>query len=338
MKKKTVATIKDIAREAGVDPSTVSRALSGKRTFPADTMNAIYAAVEKLHYQPSVIAQALRSGKSHTIGVLVESIASPFHSQLLGAIERNLHGSGYYPVFASRGWTHDENTDALQSLLRRGLAGLILAGEQFGDQSGNELTKLASELPFVVVGGRVYPEIANQCLAVDGWGGAYAATRHLIDLGHRDIVHIMGILPGEDAVARRDGYIQALKDAQLSVNPDLIIPGNFVEQSGYDAVEALLRRDVRFSAIFAANDLMAFGAILALHQHGIAIPEQVSVVGFDDERYAAFSIPPLTTVRQPIAELGRFAVEALFDLMEGKAIALEKVPANLIIRASTGRP
>ena len=166
---------------------------------------------------------------------------------------------------------------------------------------------------------------------------AYDATRYLLDNGHRRIAHIAGALAHDDAAARRDGYVCALEDAGIAVNDDWIIEGDFLSQSGLLAVEMLFTRGALFSAIFAANDQMAAGARLALHRRGIRVPQDVTLIGFDNVADAAYMIPPLTTVNQPAAEMGETAANAMLQLLKGKAIELPVFTTELVLRESVAR-
>jgi LacI family transcriptional regulator len=176
---------------------------------------------------------------------------------------------------------------------------------------------------------------------VNNFAAAYEATRYLINLGHRHIAHITATMPYQEAVhdiqQRYDGYIRAMEEAGLGLDPQLVVQGNLLQQSGVLAIETLLMRGRPFSAIFAANDQMAFGARLALFRRGIRVPDDVSLVGFDDEGSAAYFIPPLTTMRQPGVEMGQTAAQAILDLINDKPVHLPIFTANLIIRESVSR-
>lgn len=166
---------------------------------------------------------------------------------------------------------------------------------------------------------------------------AYGATQHLIEAGHQQIAHIMGDSAHHDALERRAGYMQALHDAQIAYRPELVVEGNFRRQAGLLGVEMLFARGQTFSAIFAANDQMAFGARLALHRRGIRVPDDISIVGFDDQPDSAYMIPPLTTVHQPAVEMGETAAKAMLDLLDGKPVKLSPLSTELILRESVAR-
>jgi LacI family transcriptional regulator len=188
---------------------------------------------------------------------------------------------------------------------------------------------------------RHVPKLRHRCIYVDNFTGGYNATRHLINMGHRDIAHItapnVNPVAIDDVEQRYRGYEKAILEAGWQVDPRLIVEGNLEQQSGVLAVEMLLARGRPFSAIFAANDQMAFGARLALYRRGIRVPEDVSLIGFDDETFAPYMVPPLTTMRQPAVEMGQMAAKAILDLISGKSPQVAVFNTELIARESVTR-
>ena len=326
-------TILDIAREAGVSPSTVSRVLSGTAPVAPNKRDLVLAIAKKLRYLPNPSAQSLVRGRTGAIGVLTQSIASPFYGEVLLGVEQGLSGSGYHLIFASGNWQTDDELAALSLLSARRVDALIVLT---GVLSDDHLRRAAEDMPLVVIG-RSIPGIEDQCLRVDDFQASYEATRYLISLGHRRIIHIAGPGHHQDAVDRKAGYVQALTEAGLPSDEELIVEGDFTEQSGLIAMQALLRRGVIFSAIFAANDQMAYGARLALYRHGIRVPDDVSLIGFDDQPASAYTTPALTTVRQPTHDMGCAAARAALRLLDGKPPALPVITTELIIRESVAR-
>lgn len=323
-------TIHDIARQAGVSPSTVSRVLNGSTPVAEAKRAAVLAAVQALQYQPSVLAQGLARGRTSVVGVLTQDIGSPFYAELLKGIEQGLYGSGYHPMFASGNWRGDDEREAVEMLLSRRVDALIVLGGQLPD---TDLCGLAEQTPLVVVG-RSVAGLEQQCLRVDDRQGAYRATRYLIELGHTRIAHITGLASHQDANDRRSGYVAALAESGLVADPQLIVEGDFGEQSGLLAADALLSRSARFTAIFTANDQLAYGARLALFRRGIRVPDDISLVGFDDQAASAYTTPPLTTMRQPTLEMGREAARAVLRLLDGQPVELPIVQTSLVIRES----
>jgi LacI family transcriptional regulator len=326
-------TILDIAREAGVSPSTVSRVLNGNAPVAPDKRDAVLAVVKKRRYRPNAIARGLVRGRTAAVGVLTQSIASPFYGEILLGIERGLAGSGYHPIITSGNWQTDEELAALDLLSARRVDGLIVL---VGVLSDEHLRRAAEDLPLVIVG-RSIAGLEECCLRVDDRRAAYEATRYLIGLGHRRIAHIAGPASHQDAVDRRAGYLQALQEAGLPPDPELIVEGDYTERSGLLAMQAILGRARMFSAAFAGNDQMAYGARLALYRSGIRVPEDVSLIGFDDQPGSAYSTPPLTTVRQPTLAIGQAAAAAILRLLNGQPPALPPLATELVIRESAAR-
>jgi LacI family transcriptional regulator len=333
MAQKKKVTIKDIARKANVSISTVSRVLNDGDSVTEAKRNAVMQAVTELDYQPNVAAQALAGGQTKTVGVITQDISNPFYDAILRGVRQGLDASGYSPIFADGHWQAPVEIKSMQMLLDRSVDGLILLG---GCSSEEALRQFNKQVPLIIVG-RNLPSLDNQCLLLDDFKGAYKATQYLIEQGHQRIAHITGILSHEDAVERRKGYEQALVDAGLEPDPELIIEGNFLEQSGVLATEILFTRSRTFSAIFTANDQIAYGVLLALYRRGIRVPDDISIIGFDDQRTSAYTAPPLTTIRQPAIEIGETAAQAILRLLKDKPFAIPEFQAELIIRESVAR-
>lgn len=326
-------TLEDIARQAGVSPSTVSRVLNGSKRVAEDKRALVLAAIEQHNYRPNPVARGLVRGQSMTVGVLMQDISSPFFAQMISGIEQGLDRGAYRPMFASTHWrveNQENELRSLQLLLERRVDGLIVLASSIPDA---DLRAVAAEVPLIVVA-RLVEGLEEQCVYVDNQGGAYRATRYLLGLGHTRIAHIAGTPGHPDAAARVAGYRQALADAGIAVDERLIAEARLDEESGLAAVEELLARGERFTAIFAANDQSAYGAMLGLFNHGYRIPADMSLVGFDDQFLSAYTLPPLTTVRQPSSEMGRAGAEGLLRLLNNEAPELPRFPTDLIIRKS----
>lgn len=327
------STLEDIAREAGVSPSTVSRVLNGSKRVADDKRELILAAIKRQGYRPNLVARGLVLGSSMTIGVVMQDISSPFFARMVSGIEQGLAYSEYRPMFASTHWrvANDESeAGSLQLLLERRVDGVIILASSIAD---DELRATATQTPLVIVA-RSVPGLEQQCIAIDNLEGGYRATRYLLGLGHTRIAHIAGTPGHPDAIDRLAGYHRALTEYGLAVEPGCIVEGAFTEESGVTAIEQLLGRGERFSAIFAANDQMAYGAMLGLYNHGYRIPTDVSLVGFDDQFLSAYTLPPLTTVRQPSIDMGRAAAEAILRLLHNEEPMLPTFPTDLVIRKS----
>jgi LacI family transcriptional regulator, galactose operon repressor len=294
---------------------------------------AVMNAVDALGYRPNVLAQELARGHSQAIGVLPQGISNPFYGRILKGVEQALRGSGYYPL-VSGGEQPVEEAQALELLLSHRVEALILMGGHLPD---DDLVRVSVRLPIVAVG-RTIRGLEHRCLKVENFQGGYRATRHLLDLGHTRIAHITGLPWHVDAIDRRQGYERALAEAGVPFDPALVVEGTWEEQSGLTATELLLGRGTALTAIFASNDQLAFGASLALFRRGLRVPRDVSVVGFDDQPTATYSCPPLTTVRQPIVEMGASAARSVLDELRGRGFVLPTFTTDLVLRASTGPP
>jgi LacI family transcriptional regulator len=328
---KSALTIRDIARLAGVSAATVSRVVNRDARVSTAKRGAVMAVIEQVHYQPSVVAQWLARGTSQAIGVLTEDLASDFYGQALKGIEAGLRNTGYHPIFAS-GNQPAEADAAIELLLRNRIAAMIAVGF-FREE---RLTELARKLPFVNIGPRI-SGLEDRCAVADNLNGAYEATRHLIALGHRRIVHIAGPSSHQHSADRVLGFNRALQEARIKPDVRLIVEGDFEAASGARAVESLLRRRISFTAVFAANDPMAYGAMHALFVRGLRVPKDVSIVGFDDRPQSPFTTPALTTVRQPEIEMGSAAVAMLLRELRGEPPALPRFATQLVVRESTAR-
>ncbi len=326
-------TIQDIANRADVSISTVSRVLNNTAPVADETRERVLSIIAELGYKPNLFAQGLAGGQSRTIGVLTQLIGSPFYDVILRGILRGIDGRGYSPFFADGSWDPKKDQIALNMFIQRQVDGLIILN---GHSPEEYLIEVASQVPMIIVG-RVISALKEQCLPFDDYDAARQATQYLIDAGHRQIAHITGLHNHQDAIERREGYLQALTENGIQPDPELIVEGDFTEPSGVMAVEMLLMRGHIFSAIFAANDQMAYGARLALYRRGMRVPEDVSIVGFDDQAPSAYMVPPLTSIRRPPLEIGETVGRALIDLMQGKSITLPKFQSTLVIRESVIR-
>lgn len=333
MSQKKRVTILDIAKKANVSKSTVSRVLNDTTPVAPDKETAVLKAVAELNYQPNIFARGLAGGRSLTIGTLTQNVGSPFYANIMRGIISGLEDTPYSTIFADGRWQSDIEEKAIRVFLRRQVDGLIVVG---GTLSGNVLIEIADQLPMVIVA-REVQGLEEKCLFADNFQAAYKATRHLIEAGHRHIAHITGLDTHQDSLRRQAGYEQALTDAGIEINPNLIVKGNFRRQSGVVAAEALLSRGHSFSAIFVANDQMASGVRLALFRKGIRIPQDISLVGFDDQPESAYMTPPLTTIRQPGDKLGESAADFMLHLLKNKAYEPPKFETELIIRESVSR-
>ncbi|QJR14061.1 LacI family DNA-binding transcriptional regulator [Usitatibacter palustris] len=333
MKSKEPLTVIDVAREAGVSPSTVSRILNGTVRVSDAKRKSVEKVIERLGFTRNLMARGLKLGRTHTLGIVMPEVTSSFWEVSLKGIEDRLRGSGYAPMLTSGHWDAEQEAQRVEMLLQRQVDGIILLS---GRLSVDEIKRFAARRPMAVFGRAL--ETKNAIGAIlDNRGGAFEATTHLIELGHRQIAFIAGIPEHPDAAARMIGYRDALEAAGIAYDKKLVVQGDFHETGGFNAMNRLIDSGRGFTAVFAANDQTALGARLALYRRGLRLPDDVSLVGFDDLPVSRYSTPPLTTVHQPVYELGRSLVDAMFDLIEGRPAKLEVPPMQLIVRESTRR-
>ena len=347
--KSSVVTIRDVARESGFSSTTVSIVLNNAplaRYIPAATKKRIERAAKKLGYRPNLFARSLRSKRSHTVGVMVFDMTDPYCTLILRGIENSLYQSSYLPILTD---VHNEGSRFeryLEMLLDRRIEGLIvLANWLFLDI--NLLADVEkSSIPTAVIGCELKTDSISSVI-VDNELGGRIALEHLHSLGHRKIAFIRGPKTLGDSSPRWKGVRAFAQSAGLELDSRLIVdlpesrdPISGFED-GYKLTEELIRRKRPFTALMAFDDLTAFGAIRALAKAGIRVPEQCSVIGFDDVAPSALYTPPLTTVRQPMETMGNMTVNIIVDgmnaVLEKKEVGAvhRKVAPELVVREST---
>jgi DNA-binding LacI/PurR family transcriptional regulator len=323
----------DVAREANVSGQTVSRVSNGRENVDTETRERVLAAMRKLGYRPNSAARALRSGRFHSIGVIMFTLSSFGNMRTLDAIATAATDAGYsITLIPVPHPTHGEVSGAFDRLSEEAVDGVIIVVEaHLLDESDVELP---AGLPVVVIDSTAsdrYPVVDT-----DQAHGARLATEHLLGLGHRTVWHVAGPERSYSATGRRESWEQTLRAHGAEVPPVLI--GDWSSDSGH-ALGLELARNPEVTAIFAANDQMALGVLRALHESGRQVPADVSVVGFDNMEESASFWPPLTTVRQFFGEVGQRSVEALLHEVEGgEPRGTTLVETELVMRASSGRP
>ena len=325
----TVTTLEMVAFEAKVSPSTVSRFLNGTAKVSDIKRAAIEAAIKKLKFVSNPIASGLAGGKSHSIGVITQVLGSPYYGQAMLGIEEVLIAANYAPLFVSSHWSEDIEMGCINFLEGRRVDGIIILTACLPDEV---LIERSIRTPIVVTS-RSLSSDRLFSLNFDNFTGAKKATEHLIELGHTRIAFIKGISSHPDAIERLKGYRAALKIHGIPYDSKLCVQGNFLETGGESAIHKLLESGTRFSAIFAANDQMAYGAALALYNHGLRIPEDISLAGFDDLPISSITLPPLTTVS--LGEIGKIAAQSMIQLIGRNTPEPVTLSPELIIRKST---
>ncbi len=338
---KKTPTIQDVARFARVSTATVSRALSSPERVSEATRDRISEAVRVTGYTPNQSARSLRQKTARTILVALPDIGNPFFSVILDAVEREAAARGYGVLVANRFAGGDSGVRMRDYFMSNRVDGLLLFDGSVDLEQLMMLTGEPTPFPLIVVCEEI-PNAPFHTVKTDNGYAAERATRHLIELGHRRIGHVRGPQGNVLTVERESGFLRAMQAAGLDVRPEWMLPGAFEMEAGVIAAQHFMRLADRPTAIFAANDESAIGFISGMRQHGLDCPDDVSVVGFDDLALAAHVWPPLTTMRQPRAALGRIAAGALIDVIEGERNS--RVPmhmvlsSEMIVRGSTARP
>ena len=333
-----MATIKDVARLAGVGVGTASRVISGKGSFSRDAAAKVEAAASELGFRPSSIARALSLRSTGTIGVFVPDFKGPFYGPLLHAIDTELRAHDRHMV-AANGCGHEDARqqalDGTQFLIDRECDGIVVASNALADA---DFHALRERFPRIAVVNRDVKLLAEHCFTVDHREAGRLAAQVLREHGHRDIAVVSGPRDAGDNQQRLNGFLERLAEDGIDRASVTIEEGEFTAQSGWNAVERLLDRGVRMSALFCANDQMAMGALSRLRRAGVQVPQQLSVVGYDDTDVAAFLSPRLTSVHIPIADMGLNACRMLINACYGASLPVSRsfVPA-VSLRDSVGR-
>lgn len=323
-------SIKDIAKKAGVAPSTVSRALHNHPRISPETTRVIKKLAEEMGYVPSEVARSLVSSRSAGIGVAVNDFLNPFYVDLITNIENAITDDTYHIFVGSFHRSHGQEQSLIRTFYESRLAGAIVVGSLVdGDYQSWSHRK---SMPIVLIGCRVYP----YSVGVDNRFGAQAATKHLISLGHRRIAFVTQGHRTDTEQQRLQGYQTALSQQHLPLDDSAIVHGDGNITGGIKAVTQLLALNPRPTAIVCYNDMTAIGVINGLQQHGLRVPQDISVIGFDDLPIASAYAPALTTVRQPTAALGAAAIATLHRLAQGEDIISPQIfEPELVVRQTT---
>ena len=329
-----MATMKQVAERAGVSTSTVSHVINNTRVVSEDVRARVLAIIAETRYIPSAVARSLKNDRTHTIGMMVPNNSNPYFAELIQGIEDAAFKVGYNIILCNAYDDPQKQATYLRVLMQKRIDGLILVASGSDDELASLLGDL--QVPMVVVD-RELPGVAADFIEADHETGGYLATRHLLDMGHRDIACVSGPInlpPSRDRVV---GYLRALKEAGLKFRLDYLVRSDFTSAGGFAAFSQLLALKKPPTAIFASNDLMAIGGICAASQAGVAVPRQLSVVGYDDIALASYSTPPLTTVAQPKYRMGQLITQVLIDRIMGGDVPLrrEMLQSELKQRQST---
>jgi LacI family transcriptional regulator len=328
-------TIHDVAARAGVSVATVSRVLNGKEVVREETLRQVLDAAKALSYVPNVAARSLSNRRSQTIGIVLPDVHGEFFSEVIRGVDVAARAARYHILVSG---SHSDLGEVLEVLetMRGRVDGLIVMAPDAALASLHE--SLPSGLPLVLLNSTAD---GRDAITIDNYGGAQAMMRHLAGLGHERIAFIKGPAQNADARERLRGFRDAMHGLGVPATRSLELAGDFTEESGHRAARKILKLEPRPTAIFAANDSMAVGALAALAEAGLEVPREMSVTGFDDIPIARYVAPPLTTIRVDIADLGRRAFGLLLGAIEQPAAAAGRrdcLNTALIIRKSSCRP
>jgi len=324
------ATIRDVARSAGVSPATASRVLSASRHPVSERgRRRVLAAARRLGYIPNLLARSLLTRETAAIGVLVPDVSNPYYAGVLRGIEDAAGPARRTVILCNTDRDPAKLRWYLRALMERRVDGLVVAGGSFGRA---ETAITGGALPVVMIG-RGPARLPS--VRVDNVAAGAMATRHLLELGHRRIACLAGPAVSTTAADRVAGYRRALREAGLSAADEVVLEAGFTPTGVFALVDRLFARAPAPTALVAPNDLVAVAVVRALHEQGRRVPGDVSVVGFDDIPVASYVVPALTTVAVPTVALGRAAVEALLGLLAGRPAAPVVLPCELRVREST---
>lgn len=309
-----MVTIVDVSRRAGVSTATVSRVLNKPEVVDQATRNAVEQAIKSLNYRPNVIARGLASRSSRTMGVVINCFGSGYYGRMLDGVEMALENLGYKTIAESSRETSEGERETWLSLLDRQCEGVVVHSDNLSDQ---ELAVLLGRHEASVLMNRLLKGFEDRCVYLDNVVGGRLAMRYLLDQGHRDIAMVSGPSTFYEVTDRQTGAKEAMADAGLCLDPDLCIEGDFSTEGGRAALEQLWAAGKSFTAVFFHNDEMAAGGLEACIGRGIAVPNDLSVIGFDDVDVARYLTPKLTTVRQPLDLIGGAAGELIHAIVTG---------------------
>lgn len=325
-------TIKDVAREAGVSVATVSRIVNGLPGYSEATRKKVAEVIQELGYKPNAVARNLVNRKTNTIGVLLPQLSSSFSAKLLHGIEKVAHEKQYSVIICNTDSNGKRTLDYLNLLREKQVEGILFASEHLKNDYYEAI--LAMDIPVLAVDAHSDYETIP-FIKVNDEEAAYAASSYLIQKGHHNIGMISGTKDDPISGAPRvKGFLKALAEHDILPEPNLIEYGDFGFKSGYEAMERLIQKNPYLTAVFAASDEMALGIFSYCYKKGISIPADLSVIGYDDTQVAEMSTPPLTTIHQPIEEMGVDAAASLIKLINNEPVESKYVPFSLMERDS----
>ncbi|ULL19831.1 LacI family transcriptional regulator [Paenibacillus sp. H1-7] len=327
--------IVDVAAKAGVSSATVSRVLNNSSSVTAATKEKVMKIIHELGYQPNAAAKNLRSQKTMAIGVIVPEINNSYYAEVIKGIENKAYAMKYKVIICDTGNNKEKELEFINLLMDKTVDSMILVTPL---QSDEEICRLADLNYSVGIVGRYIEHPTIPCVFTDNVKFSRDVVNHLVEQGHREIAFLSGYADAIDSYDRLEGYLKALREHHIPFRPEWVENGNFSEQGGYKAMKRLFEKKVSFTAIYSANDEMALGVYQACAELGIQIPEQLAIVGVDNNRVSRYITPKLSTVAQPKFKMGSILVEKIIHQLEHTEITPDRVvvlDSELIIRDSS---
>jgi LacI family transcriptional regulator len=329
--------MKDVAKRAGVSPSTVSHVINETRFVSQELRDRVLRAMRELNYQPSTVARSLRTKKTHVVALVIPDITNPYFPEVARGVQDVAEENEYSIILCNTDRMRGRELRFLKALRGQWVDGLILNPSEVTSRDLQDLQN--AQIPVVLIGSQIdHPDL--DVVMVDNIQGAYDAVSHLIDLGHHRIGLVGGSRAASSGEQRFQGYIRALTDHDISIDEEIITEGRFTREGGYESMKRLLALQSPPTAVFASSDVMAIGALMAIQGEGLQVPSDVSLVGFDDIAEASTTTPKLTTISQPKYQTGKVAARLLFDRVEGISPGERQkivLSHQLVIRDSTAR-
>jgi LacI family transcriptional regulator len=331
-----MATIYQVSELAGVSLATVSRVMNNNARVSDATRAKVLSAMEQLGYRPNSIAQSLASSRSNSVGILVSELHGPFYGEMLSGIENECRAAGKHVIIAAGHSEEASEKDGIEFLISRNCDALILHVEAVSD---DYLIKLATgKLPIVLIN-RYIPQLAENCISLNNELGGYLATKQLLQQGHTQLAYISGPMWKSDAKDRFAGHLRAMAEQNLTFNPNLFAEGDFRDSSGSACMQQLLSKGLPFTALVCGNDEMAAGAMDVAREHGLQVPQDLSIVGFDNLILARYIYPKLTTIDYPIGEMGRMAARwVLKHIYQQQALQLINIFQPALVCRESASP
>ena len=332
-----MATIYEVSKLAGVSLATVSRVMNNNANVSDATRKKVTLAMEELGYRPNSIPQSLASNCSNSAGLLVSELKGPFYGPMMSGIENTLRNQGKHVIITAGHSDAEREQQGIEFLISRNCDALILHVEAISDEYLIKLSK--GKTPFVLLN-RYIEELADRCIILDNTKGGYLATKYILESGHKEIAYISGPLWKKDAQERLNGHKQALAEYAIEFDKSNLFEGDFVEESGYEGFATLYKNNPAFTALVCANDEMATGAMVSAREHGIQLPSQLSIIGYDNVFFTRHVYPPLSTINYPIDEMGKVAAQWVLSHVYQKSVHPIQTlfEPELIIRQSVVKP